>query len=261
MIAELLAGTVTAIFLAVILSYYLLLFLPHRPEKGRRRFRSLTVIVPAHNEERYIAGCLEKVLAARFRGRKEVIVVADGCEDRTAAIARRFPVRVLEQRHRGKSASINRALGKATGELVAIVDADSYLEPGAFEEAVPYLRAERVAVVCSTVKVANRRTLLGMWLHIEQIYNSLVRSLFVKLNVNIVTPGPLSIYKRSAIEELGGFETRGFSEDVDIAVRLIKAGYRVEYAAKAVSATNMPVTARGFWRQRTRFARGWINIL
>jgi len=48
---------------------------------------------------------------------------------------------------------------------------------------------------------------------------------------------------------------------VDIAVRLIKAGYKVECAEKSVSETNMPVTVKGFTRQRTRFARGWINIL
>lgn len=261
MIRECLTNAISAIFLLVILSYYWLLLKRHRPEKGAGKFRSITVVMPAHNEERFIAESIASVLAARFPGGKEVIVIDDGSSDATWRIAKGFPVTVLRQRHRGKSASINRALRLATTDLIAIVDADSCIAEDALVEAIPFLAPDDVAVVCATVKVKNRKTLLGMWLHIEQLYNSLIRGLFVKVNVNIVTPGPLSIYKRAALLELNGFETKGFSEDVDIAVRLIKAGYRVEYAARSVAETNMPVSARGFWRQRTRFARGWINIL
>jgi len=258
---SLLTNSVTLLFLLTIISYYILLFWPHHPLRGRKKHSCLTVIIPAHNEERYIGPCLEHVLAARYKGTKHVIVIDDGSTDRTAAIAKRYPVKVLRQQHKGKSASINRALRKVQDELFAIVDADSFLEAEALEKAVPYLRQNEVAVVCGTVKVKNRKTFLGMWLHIEQLYNSLIRELFTKMNVNIVTPGPLSIYKKAAVMHVGGFETKSFSEDVDIAVRLLKAGYRIEFAAESVSETNMPVSWRGFWRQRTRFARGWINIL
>ena len=99
-----------------------------------------------------------------------------------------------------------------------------------------------------------------MWLNIEQLYNSLMRSIFSKINANIVTPGPLSIYRKSALEKLKGFSEKGFSEDVDIAVRLIRNGYRIGFNENAVAMTNMPYTARGFLKQRSRFARGWVDI-
>jgi len=99
-----------------------------------------------------------------------------------------------------------------------------------------------------------------MWVHIEQLYNSLIRLLFSKIHANVVTPGPLSMYRRKEIMELGGFSTKGFSEDIDIAIRLIRKGYKIGFAENAVAETNMPYDVKGFLRQRTRFARGILNI-
>ncbi|MFH1916284.1 MAG: glycosyltransferase family 2 protein, partial [Nanoarchaeota archaeon] len=96
--------------------------------------------------------------------------------------------------------------------------------------------------------------------HIEQIYNSLLRSIFAKVNANVTTPGPLSVYRANLLREIGGFSTKGFSEDVDVTIRLIRKGYVVGYASDAVTETYMPVDVKGFFRQRTRFARGMINI-
>jgi len=100
-----------------------------------------------------------------------------------------------------------------------------------------------------------------MWSHIEQLYNSLMRSLLAKINANITTPGPLSVYRRKELSEIGGFSTEGFSEDVDVTIRLIRKGYHVGFAEKAVSETNIPYDVKGFFRQRIRFARGLVNIL
>jgi len=257
----LLANAITAIFLIIIFSYYYLLLLKRQKQGKQKKFNGISIIIPAHNEEKYIADTLKSVLEADFPGKKEIIVVDDGSKDNTYAIAKKFNVKIIRTEHSGKSKSINRALKIAKYELVAVVDADSCIQKDALTQALKYLGDEKVAAVCSTVKVKNRKTFLGMWLHIEQLYNSLLRSLFSKVNVNIVAPGPLSIYKKKCLQKIGGFETKGYSEDVDVAVRLIKAGYFIRSAEKSISETNMPITAKGFARQRTRFARGWINIL
>jgi len=60
--------------------------------------------------------------------------------------------------------------------------------------------------------------------------------------------------------DLGGFSTKGFSEDMDITIRLIRKGYNIGFAEKAIAETNMPYDVKGFLRQRTRFARGILNI-
>ena len=258
-----LGACITGVFLLIVLSYYALLALPRRRRGKPLSFKSITVIMPAHNEQDHLAMALNAVLDATFHGKKDVIVVDDGSTDMTYKIACAFKakgVTVLRTAHKGKSKSINLALRRAKGQLVAVVDADSFIAKDALAEAVMLFDAQ-VGVVCSTVKVRNKNTFLGAWLQVEQLYNSLLRGLFSKMNVNIVAPGPLSVYRKDLLKRLGGFEHKGFSEDVDIAVRMIKLGYRVEYAEKAVSETVMPISPKGFWMQRRRFSRGWITIL
>jgi len=262
MIQAIATTIITSLFLLIILSYYyLLLFKRKKVVVSRKKFSSITIIIPAHNEERYIAQTIKSVMKADFDGKKEIILVDDGSKDKTYQIAKQFPIRIIRTKHRGKSKSINKALSIAKGELIAIVDGDSIIHKNALIEAIKYIKPKDVAAVCSTVKVKNKNTFLGIWLHIEQLYNSLLRGLFSKVNVNIVAPGPLSVYKKKCLKEINGFETKGYSEDVDVAVRLIKAGYKVECAEKSISETNMPVDIKGFIRQRTRFSKGWINIL
>ncbi|RME30761.1 glycosyltransferase family 2 protein [Candidatus Woesearchaeota archaeon] len=264
MVADLAASIVTTIFLLYVLSYYVLLFLPQRREPRTRRFSSITIIIPARNEAPYLRACIASVLAARFKGTKQVIVIDDASIDETACIARSFGRRLMLLRNTtqlGKAASMNKALKRASGELIAVVDGDSVIAPDALEAAAREAGKRRVAAVAAVVKVKNRRQFVNPWVHIELVYNSLIRALFSKVNANIVTPGALSVYRADALREIGGFSTEGFSEDVDVAIRLIRAGYRVGFAEDAIAETNMPPDPKGFFRQRMRMARGMINIL
>lgn len=70
-----------------------------------------SVVIPAHNEEQVIARCLRRILAGARPGELEVIVVCNGCSDRTRAIAESFgpPVRVLELPVPSKTAALNLA--------------------------------------------------------------------------------------------------------------------------------------------------------
>ncbi|MBI1935196.1 glycosyltransferase family 2 protein [Candidatus Woesearchaeota archaeon] len=261
-ILEQLAYVITVLFLIVVVSYYVLLFIKRKKPEKKKKFSSITIIIPAHNEETYIRECIESVISADFSGKKEIIVVDDGSRDKTSSIAREFRnVRLIRTAHSGKSASINKALSAAKGEIIAIVDADSTINKNGLAEVAEELSRDNVAGVCSVVKVRNRDKFVCMWVHIEQLYNSLMRLLFSKIGANITTPGPLSAYVKKNLVEIGGFSAEGFSEDIDVAVRLIRKGSRISFAEGAVSETNMPYDLKGFFRQRTRFARGVINIL
>lgn len=255
---------ITFVFLLVILSYYILLFIKPKKSKSEKSFSSITVMIPAHNEEEYIRECIDSVLAADFKGSKQIIVIDDGSKDNTLKIASEYKskqVTVISTKHSGKAASLNRALKLAMGDLVAVVDGDSYIHKNALDEMALELGRKNVVGVCGVVKVRNRNKIFPMWSHIEQLYNSLMRSLFAKINANITTPGPLSMYRRKELMEIEGFSTEGFSEDVDVTIRLIRKGHKIGFAEKAISETNIPYDIKGFFRQRIRFARGLLNIL
>ncbi|HYD03054.1 MAG TPA: glycosyltransferase family 2 protein [Alphaproteobacteria bacterium] len=263
-IIGILSITITSIFFLIILSYYILLFKKdtfskHAPSK---QFNSITVIIPAHNEQKYIAECLNSVLKAKFNGKKEIIVVNDGSADNTGKILKKFEskIKLINIKHSGKSTAINTALRQAKGKLIAIVDADSIISIDSLNEAKKYFSDPKVGAVTSVIKVKNDSATMSSWIRLEQLYNSLLRQLFCKINVNIVTPGPLSIYRKDVLENLGGFGVKGLSEDVDIAVRIIKSGRKIAFSKNSVAETNMPENWKGFSKQRSRFAKGWINI-
>jgi cellulose synthase/poly-beta-1,6-N-acetylglucosamine synthase-like glycosyltransferase len=256
------SAVITFIFLMIVLSYYFLLIKKGSKPKIEKEFSSITVIIPAHNEEGNIRECIEAVIAAEFKGRKQIIVVDDGSSDGTATIAGKFSqVQLIKTRHSGKSASINKALSHARGELVAIVDGDSIIHKDALQEMASEVGRKNIAAASCPIRVRNRKKHVLMWVHIEQLYNSLMRSILAKVNANITTPGPLSVYRKKELIGIGGFSTDGFSEDVDVTIRLIRKGYKIGFAENAIVETIMPSDAKGFLRQRTRFARGLINIL
>jgi len=259
---ELIATVVTAIFLLFVLSYYVLLFIPAH-KRHPQFFKSITIIIPARNEAPYIEACIRSVQQAAWDGTKQIIVVNDGSLDATGELIRTIPgiTIITNKTHLGKSASMNIALKDATGDVVAIVDGDSEIAVDALKELAREVSRKDVAGAAAVVKVKNRNKFLNIWVHIELLYASLLRSIFSKVHANVTTPGALSMYRRDVLQSVGGFNTQGFSEDLDIAIRMIRNGYKIGFSDRAVSYTNMPDDTKGFLRQRTRLARGMIHVL
>ncbi len=261
-IVAILQTGITALFLVAVLSYYVLLVLPIKKRKQEKIFRSITIIIPAHNEQKLIEQTIQAIIDARFDGKKSIIVVDDGSKDNTCAKVKKFKGRLtlIQTNHLGKSSAINTALKKVKTDLVAVVDADSCIEKDSLWNMAKIVGEQEVGAATGVILVQNKKGFPGAWLHIEQSYNSLMRSLFCKINANVVTPGPLSMYRTDALRKVGGFSTKGFSEDVDVTIRLVRAGYKIGFSEKSVSETAMPTDPKGFFRQRIRFARGMLGI-
>ena len=112
MILQSASAVITFLFLLIILSYYVLLFIKRKRPKSHKRLDSISVIIPAHNEEPYLKETVEAVLAADFNGTKQIIIVDDGSKDKTAKIAAKFKgiLLIKNKKQQGKAASINIAL-------------------------------------------------------------------------------------------------------------------------------------------------------
>jgi cellulose synthase/poly-beta-1,6-N-acetylglucosamine synthase-like glycosyltransferase len=74
-----------------------------------------------------------------------------------------------------------------------------------------------------------------------------------------VTPGPMTLFRKSALLEVGLFDVKNITEDLEMAWRLRKAGYKIMYAYEAVVYTIVPETFSALTRQRTRWYRGKLN--
>ncbi|RLJ02896.1 MAG: hypothetical protein DRP11_02360 [Candidatus Aenigmatarchaeota archaeon] len=247
---------------------WLLTFLKNRDiyrfePKLPRKLPSVSVIVPAYNEEDVLAGTVESLLNLDYpKDKLEIIVVDDGSTDRTLEVARRFEpeVKVIEKgENRGKAHSLNMGIKIARGELIACLDADSFVEPDSLKKMVGFFEDKNVGCVTPALKVKNPRNLLSKIQYSEYLLNIFLRRVLAFMDAVPVAPGPFSIYRKSVLEEIGGFDENNLTEDMEIALKMHNAGYRIENSTTAEVFTICPEKLKPLYKQRVRWYRGVIE--
>ena len=182
----------------------------------------VSLYIPCYNAERYIAACIEGVLAQTRRA-DELLVIDDGSKDRTVEIAARYPVRVVpHEANRGLGAARNPAFRNAQHELVAALDADCVPEPEWLERLLAHFSDPAIAGAGGRVEEAIQDSPADRWRkqHMPQhwgdapVHNP--RFLF----------GADTIYRKSAVLEAGGYDERCRTngEDSDISARISARG-------------------------------------
>jgi cellulose synthase/poly-beta-1,6-N-acetylglucosamine synthase-like glycosyltransferase len=120
--------------------------------RGLPELPRVTVIIPAHNEERWIARKIENTLALNYpRNRVQILIGSDGSSDSTVGTARQFVSEGVEVAHfaerAGKCITINRLLPKARGDIILFTDANALLEPDVLQRMLPHFTDPQVGCV------------------------------------------------------------------------------------------------------------------
>ncbi|MFH1306428.1 MAG: glycosyltransferase family 2 protein [Candidatus Micrarchaeota archaeon] len=223
---------------------------------------TVSIIIPAYNEEDYIKGCVNSVLSLDYPKEKlEIIVVDDGSKDDTAKIAQKLAkehkcIKLIRKKNSGKADSLNFAIQRAKGEMVACLDADSYVSPYSLRRILANFDSEKVAAVASAVKVRKARNILEDVQRVEYLFALFSRKIMNMLQSVTVTPGPFSIYRRKVLLEVGGFDTKSLVEDQEIALRIQKHGYLINSTTDSDIYTEIPRSFFELMKQRTRWQRG-----
>lgn len=228
----------------------------------------VSIIVPAYNEEAVIEDCIVSLLGLDYPA-YEVIVVDDGSTDRTAEVAREWEgvadeveVRTFTKRNGGKATALNSGISLARHAFVLCMDADSWMEPGSLRAAMHHFRDPDVGAVAGNVKVANRNSILTRLQALEYIegLNMPRRAQGFVAAVNIV-PGPVGVFRRDALDEVGGYDTDTFAEDADLTLKLVTGGWKILYEDRAVTWTAAPEHALDLIQQRYRWTRGLLQAV
>ena len=184
---------------------------------------TFSVVIPAHNEEKYIGKCLEAIGKAAEKARPletEVIVVANRCTDGTAEIARQHGAAVLPNEDRSISAIRNMGVRAASGEIIVTIDADSCMTEGSLLEIKQMLESGKF-VGGGTVSKFDRMS-IGIAFSAMYVAANIIP--VMAKNKAALTGGMFWLYKRD-FEAIGGFDERYVSvEDLDFAARLNKLG-------------------------------------
>ena len=265
------------IFLAILfIRYFSLLwfaYLGHAERNvlgGNRtgKLLPISVIVPAYNEATVIDGALASLTGLEYP-KLEVVVVDDGSTDETLRVAAAWEgrhgnteVRVVTKRNGGKAAALNTGIAASKHPFIFCMDADSRLEPETLRQAVQQFGDPSVGAVAGNVKVENRVGYLTKLQALEYVegLNLPRRAQGFIAAVNIV-PGPVGLFRREALQEVGGYDTDTFAEDADLTLKLVAAGWKVVYEDTAIAWTQAPETWLDLIQQRYRWTRGILQSL
>ncbi|OGG39758.1 hypothetical protein A2118_01795 [Candidatus Kaiserbacteria bacterium GWA2_50_9] len=261
------------LFIAIFFESFVLVTLLSKPARvARARVASTTtptvaVIVPCWNEEKTVAATCESLLALNYPSDKlEIILVDDGSTDSTPQAMARFAhhpqVRIIHKENEGKHTALNAGLAVTSAEFIGCLDADSFVEPDALREIIPCFADTRVGAVTAAMSVHRPKSFIQHMQYAEYIFGITMRHSMSSINGLYVTPGPFSFYRRSVITELGDFRYGHQTEDMEMALRIQRAGYKIENAVRARVYTKAPHTFGKLIKQRTRWTSGFLrNIL
>ena len=226
----------------------------------------VSVLVPAHNEQAVIARSVAAMLRLDYPA-FEVLVIDDGSTDGTQAALRPLladtRLRLVSKRcNEGKAMALNDALPLARGSILLCLDADAEPDAQLLRWMVPHFDSARVAAVTGNPRVRNTDTLLARLQAIE--FSSIISLLRRAQRVwgRVVTvSGVVVAFRRDAVADVGGFSPDMPTEDIELTWKLQKRYYDVRYEPRALCWMTVPLSWRGLFRQRLRWARGLMQVL
>ena len=244
-------------------------FYKNLPIKGWPR---VTIQLPVYNERYVVERLIETVCRLDYpRHLLEVQVLDDSIDD-TAQIAQKavnnkraagFDIVYIHRKDRigYKAGALAQGLDVATGELIAIFDADFVPESGFLLETVPFFSDPKVGM------------LQTRWGHLNSDYSMLTRAQSIGIDGHFSVEqasrawgglfmnfnGTAGIWRKKAIEDAGGWQTDTLTEDLDLSYRAQLKGWKLNFAPGIVCPAEVPVTISAFKSQQHRWAKGSIQ--
>lgn len=268
------AGYSIAVVIYVLGRFALSLFYRPVPDRGLRP--TVSVVVPAFNEEDGIIGTIESCLSGDYPAHLlEIIVVNDGSSDRTwerilEAKARWPQVYAVDLgRNHGKRGAMAEGIRRATGEILCFVDSDSYLAPDAITHIVQPFVDARVGAVVGHADVKNSHVNWVTKMQQVRYYSAfrVIKGTESLLSGTVIcASGCCAAYRRDVVMPLlDAWEFQmflgrpaTFGDDRALTNRVLRT-HRVVFQSTAVAETVAPDSLRTFFRQQLRWKKSWLR--
>ena len=259
---------------------YALVYLYYKKQKNKtvepaERFADLprvTVQLPIFNEQYVVDRLLQAICRLEYPREKLDIQLLDDSTDETVEVARGLvehyaaqghPIRYIHRTNRAgyKAGALHEGLKTATGEFVAIFDADFVPPPDFLLRTIHHFTDPKVGMVQTR------------WTHINRNYSFLTEVEAILLDGHFVLEhsgrarhdvffnfnGTAGIWRRRAIEEAGGWQHDTLTEDTDLSYRAQLKGWKFVYRQDIECPAELPVEMTAFKIQQARWAKGLIQ--
>jgi cellulose synthase/poly-beta-1,6-N-acetylglucosamine synthase-like glycosyltransferase len=230
---------------------------------------SYSLIIPTKNEESVIRRCLNGIMDIDYPKDKMQVIVVDGhSTDNTCGICEEFKQQypgnfevICEQTTSGKPAALNIALTYATGDIVAVFDADSLPEKDVLSKVTSYFNDKKItAIQGMTTSINEKSNVLTRVISTEEkAWFQMLMSGREKLRLFVPLNGTCQFIRRNVLNELGGWDENSLTEDVELALRLVEKNHLIKYAPDVCSGQETPTALKSLFKQRIRWYRGYME--
>ncbi len=252
-------------FLYTYIGYPLLLILlaHYRPKTWERAAitPTVTLVIPAYNEEAYIADKLENSVTLQYpQDRIEIAVISSGSTDKTVAVATQcaaqFPASRIHIHNRpkrqGKATAINWITSKLDSEIIIYTDANAILNTGSIQAIVRNFADTNIGCV------SGRKQVQGNGEGVYWRYESKLKQLDSAVGSVMGAAGELFAIRRTIFRPA---PEDSIIEDFVMTMNVIVNGYRVIYEPDAIAYEDDLLNLHGDWQRRTRIAAGCFQTL
>lgn len=230
----------------------------------------VTIQLPLYNEQYVVERLMDNIVKMDYPSDRLQIQVIDDSDDETVEIiAKKVAfyksqgldvVHVRRPNRQGfKAGALKDAMPDATGEFLAIFDADFVPNTDFLQKTIPhFFKDEKVGVVQTR------------WEHLNENYSTITALQALQLNVHFTVEqagrsrgglflqfnGTAGVWRRTTIEDAGGWHSDTLTEDLDLSYRAQSKGWRIEYLEEVGSPAELPADMNGLKGQQFRWMKG-----
>lgn len=249
--------------------YYMIFFelrLKLKPNKNIND-EGISFLIPCYNEEETIKETIESILKLKFPN-KQVIVINDGSSDSSAEVIHNLKkdlefIFVNLTQNKGKANALNEGIKHAKYDYIMGVDADTIIENDAPYFMIDHFKNNsKLAAVTGNPRIRNKSSILGKIQTVEyaSMVGSIKRAQTITGKINTIS-GVFTLFKKSAVEKVGGWDIDMITEDIAISWKFHLNGLYIKYEPRALCLMLVPETIGGLWKQRVRWAQGGQEVL
>ncbi len=255
------------------LALMMTVYYPHRKEmfyypKGKPE--PISIVMPCYNEADSIGDAIENLLNMNYpKEMIEIIVVDDKSKDNSVEIIKKYVKKyknvrlIVNERNSGGAAEpTNIGIKAAKYDYIAVADADSYPEKDALIKMIGFLQNDKkIGGVTGAVLSKEKGTFMQQMQYLEYVVISFARKLLDYVDSVYVTPGPFALYRKKILFEVGLFDPKNMTQDIEIVWKMMSHGYKARMSLSAKIYSITPKTFKQWWRQRVRWNIGGTQTI
>ncbi len=228
-------------------------------------FPKVTFIVPCFQEESTVVSTIHSIKQLNYpQDAISIIAVNDGSRDKTWEVLQQYKndsqILLLNKENGGKHTALNFALPYVTTDFVCSFDADTSIDPQALGRAMMYFKNDPdLSALGGAVLIHEPKTIVQKAQSIEYQMFSYTKKMLGLLGGVLVVPGAFSVFRKTALEKVGGYKHGHLLEDLELTYRMQVAGLKVNHSHDAFVYTKGPASLKVLFKQRLRWSYGYIN--